>query len=102
MKPLTIAAPTEWDAVAGKLIPSEEKLVISVAKDKMEKLSEVKKFVYTATLCDTDIAEGMTNVPQGAYPIAISEQGGLSFKIAIVADLDAYLKLEFGSNGKEK
>ena len=55
--------------------------------------------VYTATLCDTNLKEGMNNVPQEAYPIAISTEGQLSFKIAITADVEAYLKLQF--NGKE-
>ena len=49
----------------------------------------------------SDSSDG-NDVPLEAYPIALSKQGGLSFKIAVVADLDAYLKLEFGSNGKEK
>ena len=95
LQPLLIAAPTDWDDVNHTLIPGENKLVINVREDKLEKLSEVKKFVYTATLCDTNQAEGMTNVPAAAYPIALSEQGGLSMKIAVVADLDAYLRLQF-------
>lgn len=102
MQPLTIPASAEWDASAGKLVPSEEKLVVSVTEDKIGKLSEIKKFIYSLKLCDTKLGADLNDVPLEAYPIALSKQGGLSFKIAVVADLDAYLKLEFGSNGKEK
>ena len=101
MQPLTIPASDQWDAAAGKLIPSESKLVINVAEDKLEKLSEIKKFVYTVQLCDRKLSldDDLHNVPVEAYPISLSEQGGLSMKIAVVADVDAYLSLEF--NGKE-
>lgn len=99
MQPLLIAAPSEWDAAKNCLVPGRNELVINVTEDKLADLSKVKNMVYTATLCDTNLKEGMQNVPQEAYPIAISTEGQLSFNIAITADVEAYLKLQF--NGKE-
>ncbi len=99
MQPLLIAAPSEWDAAKNCLVPGRNELVINVTEDKLADLSKVKNMVYTATLCDTNLKEGMNNVPQEAYPIAISTEGQLSFNIAITADVEAYLKLQF--NGKE-
>jgi len=93
MQPLLIAAPTEWDAASHCLVPGTNQLVINVTEDKLDMLSEVKSMVYTATLCDSNIKEGMNDVPSEAYPIAISKDGQLGFKIAVTADLDAYLAL---------
>lgn len=99
MQPLLIAAPSEWDAATNSLIPGQNQLVINVTEDKLADLSEVKNIVYTATLCDTNVEEGMRNVPAEAYPIAISKDGQLSFNIAVAADVEAYLSLQF--KGKE-
>ena len=99
MQPLLIAAPNEWDAATNSLVPGKNQLIINVTEDKLEELSKVKNMVYTATLCDTDVEEGMRNVPAEAYPIAISTNGQLSFNIAVAADVEAYLRLQF--NGKE-
>ena len=93
MQPVVIAAPSEWDAAAGKLVPGTNKIVVSVSEDKLDKLSEVKTMLYTATLCDTDIAEGMKNLPAEAYPIGLGLDGQFTFKIGIAANLEAYLDL---------
>ena len=93
MQPILIAAPSEWDAAKGELVPGSNKIVVSVSEDKLEKLSEVKTLLYTATLCDTDLAEGMKNVPAEAYPIGLDRNGKFAFKIGIGASVDVYLDL---------
>ena len=93
MQPILIAAPSEWDAAKGELVPGSNKIIVSVSEDKLEKLSEVKTLLYTATLCDTDLAEGMKNVPAEAYPIGLDRNGKFAFKIGIGASVDVYLDL---------
>ncbi len=95
MQPFTIAAPNEWDAAKGELVPGTNMNVINVTEDKLNNLSKVKTLLYTATICDTSLNEGMTELPQEAYPIALSKTGRFSFKIDIAANLDAYLRLAF-------
>ena len=93
MDTVIIAAPSKWDDVNHKLVPGTNKMVSRFSEDKLEKLSEVKTMLYTATLCDTKIAEGMQNLPNEAYPIGLGTEGQFSFKIGIAANLEAYLDL---------
>lgn len=73
--------------------PGESVLIIDVDQDDLDKLSKTRQLIYSLDMRDVDVSK-LKN--KGAvFPVSLAEYTKLRIKVALSADVKAYLKLQF-------
>ena len=95
---VTLVAPTfafengAWKQTA----PGETTLIAVLSKQKMEMLPKIKNIIYTAIIDDDSLAEAYK---KGQFHIRITEDGRLTLKIGLSAQVDAIVN--FGNKDQQ-
>jgi len=85
---LEIPAPTDYDAATRKFLkPGEKRVIISLNNETMQLLPKVKDLLFSISLKDSN------DNPAEAYPLRFETSSRVSFKVAVAANVDAYLNL---------
>lgn len=95
---LTIPGPTDYNEQGKIVTPGTNNITITLNNERMDKLTRVKHIIYDVTLEDADL-ENMKN-KNVVFPVKLTPENQLSVKIALAADVAAYLKLAFNENNK--
>lgn len=85
---IKIAAPTEYSGhtVAA---PGKSVIVVSVDQEQLDKLALTRSLKYSLAIKDPEDTKNIT------YPIELGTFSSLKIKVAVAADVAAYLKLAF-------
>lgn len=90
---IKILGPTDYTGSAINT-PGEAYIVVDIDQNDLDLLSQTQQIYFDLSLNDVDV-DKLKN--KGAvFPIALAEYQKLQLKVAVSADVAAYLKLEFG------
>lgn len=95
---LSIPGPTDYNEQGKVVAPGTNNLTITLNNERAEKMARVKHIIYDVTLEDADL-EKMKN-KNVVFPVKLSPDNRISVKIALAADVAAYLQLAFKENNK--
>lgn len=91
-KEIVVNGPTSYDPQGRITKPGVTHKTIKVSQDNLDKLTKIKQIRYTASLYDVD-EKSLSNAA-AVYPVHILNTSSINLKIAIAADVEAYLNVE--------
>lgn len=90
LKNLVIPAPSDYDSETKTFAePGVKEVVVGITNETMKKLPKIANILFTVGLKDPG-----TN-PAELYPVRFEKSSQLMFKIAVAANVDAYLRVAF-------
>lgn len=89
---ILISAPTEYvDGKVDEEHPGENDIIITISKEEFDKLHQVRKIAYQASISANDDVFKNNDVEK----ISLLASSGLKIKVGVAASLEAILNLEF-------